>query len=407
MTAPTPSDDGPQPEPAASDFLAEARHGPMHAGFGFEVTAGNPTGARVGQLQTPHGTVETPAFMVVGTRGAVKGVAPDQLEQVGAKILLANTYHLAIRPGEDTVHALGGLHQFSGWSGPILTDSGGFQVLSLAGLRSINDEEVVFRSHLDGQELRLTPERVLEIQARLGTDIAMVLDDCPAPGVGRAGARKALERTLQWAERSVRHRQSTAVGAAPMAVFGILQGGAYEDLRREGAERLRELPFDGYAVGGVSVGESRELLLQTIPWGTRHLPVDRPRYLMGVAGFAEFVQAIDHGVDMFDCVLPTRNARNGYLFRRNGPPLRIKNQKFRDDSGPIEDGCSCSTCQRYSRGFLRHLRLSRELLFMTLASIHNLHVFYGFLDEAREAIRAGSWELFRDRFWAQERGDLP
>ncbi|MEM7164954.1 MAG: tRNA guanosine(34) transglycosylase Tgt [Planctomycetota bacterium] len=379
----------------------------MHPGFGFRVVAGTPEGARIGRLQTPHGEVETPAFMVVGTRGAVKGVSPDLLEQVGAKILLANTYHLAVRPGEDSVHALGGLHRFSGWSGPILTDSGGFQVLSLADLRSIDDEEVRFRSHIDGQELRLTPERVLDIQARLGTDIAMVLDDCPPPGVDRAGARKALERTLKWAERSVRHRESSAVGDSPMAVFGILQGGAFEDLRQEGAERLRELPFDGYAIGGVSVGESRDVLLQTIPWGARHLPVDRPRYLMGVAGFTEFVHAIDNGVDLFDCVLPTRNARNGYLFRRNAPPVRIKNQRYRDDDRPIEEGCDCSTCQRYSRGFLRHLRLSREILFMTLASIHNLRVFYGFLDDAREAIRNGSWGAFRDRFWSEESPDLP
>lgn len=365
----------------------------MREGFSFEQIAGSSHGPRVGKLTTPHGALDTPSFMAVGTRGAVKGVTPEQLREAGAQILLCNTYHLAVRPGEDTVRALGGIQEFTGWRGPVLTDSGGFQVLSLADLRRMDDEAVVFRSHLDGSEFRLTPERALEIQGQLGSDIAMVLDDCPGPEVDRDGAAEALRRTLLWARRSVEFREQLET-PNPMAVFGILQGGAFEDLRREGAEALTELPFDGFAVGGVSVGESRDALLETIPWGARHLPADRPRYLMGVAGFVEFVQAIEHGIDMFDCVIPTRNARNGYLFRREGPPVRIKNARYREDTGPIEEGCDCTTCANYSRGFLHHLRLRGELLFFTLASIHNLRVFYRFLEEAREAIAAGTWESF-------------
>ncbi|MGE3166116.1 MAG: tRNA guanosine(34) transglycosylase Tgt [Planctomycetota bacterium] len=362
-------------------------------GFSFRVVAGDPSGARVGEFVTPHGTVETPAFMAVGTQGAVKGVTPDQLRRAGGTILLSNTYHLTVRPGSAVVRELGGLHQFSGWDGPILTDSGGFQVLSLAALRRIDDVGVVFRSHLDGQELRLTPERVLEIQAELGTDIAMVLDDCPGPEVDRDGAACALERTLKWARRTAEHREGLR-SPDPLAVFGILQGGAFEDLRREGAERLREIPFDGYAIGGVSVGEDRERLLATIPWGARHLPLERPRYLMGVGGLTEFTHAIDAGVDLFDCVIPTRNARNGFLFRRHGDPIRLRNARYRSDPGPIEDGCSCEACARFSRGFLQHLMLRREILYSTLASIHNLHVFYRFLADARAAIRAGTWAAF-------------
>lgn len=366
-------------------------------GFAFRVLAGDPVGARVGEFTTPHGVIETPAFMAVGTQGAVKGVTPEQLRRAGGTILLSNTYHLAVRPGSAAVRRLGGLHRFSGWDGPILTDSGGFQILSLAALRKIDDAGVVFRSHVDGQELRLTPESVLEIQAELGTDIAMVLDDCPGPQVDREGAARALERTLLWARRTADRRESL-VTPDPLAVFGILQGGAFEDLRREGAERLREIPFDGYAIGGVSVGEDRERLLATIPWGARHLPVDRPRYLMGVGGFVEFTHAIDHGVDLFDCVIPTRNARNGFLFRRHGDALRLRNAQHRLDPGPIEDGCGCETCARFSRGFLHHLLLRKELLYNTLASIHNLHVFYRFLSDARAAIRGGAWAAFAARY---------
>ncbi|MFN0060182.1 MAG: tRNA guanosine(34) transglycosylase Tgt [Planctomycetota bacterium] len=374
----------------------------MQSGFIFQTIAQD-GGARVGQLATPHGVVETPAFMPVGTRGSVKGVLPEQLKDLGAQILLANTYHLTLRPGEKTVRTLGGLHLFTGWSGPILTDSGGFQVLSLAARRHIDDSGVRFRSHIDGSELFLDPERVLGIEAELGTDIAMVLDHCPAPTANAAELRVATERTLLWAGRSARTRESLNAPAS-MAVFAIQQGGADANLRDECADRLLEIdaagvPFDGFAVGGVSVGEDRARLLATIPISTRKLPVDRPRYLMGVSGFQEYVRAIDAGVDLFDCVLPTRNARNGYLFCRSGEVVRIKNSRYQADPAPIEASCDCRACRGFSRGFLHHLLRNRELVAYTLASIHNLRVFHRFLEDARAAIRAGTWGDFRAAWW--------
>ena len=367
---------------------------PLVEGFGFEVVDGDPSGPRRGRFTTPHGTIETPAFMPVGTQGTVKGLTPEQLRATGAQVVLANAYHLAIRPGAETVHALGGLHPFMGWDRPILTDSGGFQVFSLAELRDIDDDGVTFRSHVDGALVRLTPEGVLDIEGSLNPDIAMVLDHCPEPAVGEAGAREALERTLAWAERAVRHRETIST-RRPMAVFGIAQGGVHEGLRREAAERLRELPFDGYAVGGVSVGEARETMLRTIPWATDGLPVDRPRYLMGVGGFEEFRVAIESGIDLFDCVVPTRNARGAYLFRLDGEPIRIRNSVHKRDDGPLEPGCDCPTCTGFGRGFLHHLYLRKEMLGYTLGTIHNLRVFHRFLERARAAIEAGTWASFR------------
>ena len=369
----------------------------MIPGFSFARTAGDDAGPRVGRFETPHGVVATPAFMPVATQGAVKGVTPDQVRETGAQILLSNTYHLHVRPGEERVAALGGLHRFTGWDGPILTDSGGFQVMSLAELCHIDDAGVTFRSHLDGAEVRLTPEKALQIQARLGTDIAMVLDHCPPGKVDRDEAVEALERTIRWAHASIEARDGLAT-ASPMAVFAISQGGAHEDLRAESAERLRELPFDGFAVGGVSVGEDRDLLLATIPWAARGLPADRPRYLMGVAGFQEFVVAIESGIDLFDCVLPTRNARNGLLYLRTGEEIRLKNHAHATDPGPIDPDCDCATCARFSRGFLHHLIRRKELLGYTLTSIHNLRVFHWFLEEARAAIAAGEWGAFSARY---------
>lgn len=339
--------------------------------------------------------------MPVGTRGAVKGVLPSQLTELGAQMLLANTYHLALRPGEETVEQLGGLHAFTGWQGPILTDSGGFQVLSLSDLRSIDDGGVHFRSHVDGAKLFLDPERVMEIQSRLGSDIAMVLDHCPEPSAARSEMRVAMERTLGWARRSAEARVGVRES---MAVFAIQQGGAHEDLRQESSERLLEIDretagFDGFAVGGVSVGEDRDRLLATIPWGARGLPSDRPRYLMGVSGFQEYVRAIDAGIDLFDCVLPTRNARNGFLFRSDGQIVRIKNSKFKTDPGPIEEGCDCHTCQNFGCGFVHHLIRRGELNGYTLCSIHNLRVFHRFLEDARVAIAGGNWPAFAERWW--------
>lgn len=366
----------------------------MAGGFSFEVMAKDPAGPRCGKLVTPNGTVDTPAFMPVGTQGSVKGVSPEQLQGVGTSIVLSNTYHLAVRPGAETVRNLGGLHRFMGWDRPILTDSGGFQVLSLADLRSIDDDGVQFRSHVDGKLLHLTPEKVLDLQAQLGTDVAMVLDHCPPPGIDYEGAARALERTQLWAERSVRHREEMKT-FDPMAVFGILQGGVYENLRKEGAERLCELPFDGFAIGGVSVGEDRETLLATIPISARGLPEDRPRYLMGVGGLQEFTVAIEAGIDLFDCVIPTRNARNATLFLSDGTALRMRNSAHKDDRGPIEEGCDCPACAGFSRGFLHHLYLRKEMLAYTLGSLHNLRVFHRFLESAREAVKSGRWGEFR------------
>jgi len=371
-----------------------ARH-PMIDGFGFEVVGGSPNGPRLGRLSTPHGVVETPVFMPVGTQGTVKGLTPDQVLGTGAQMVLANAYHLAIRPGEETVAALGGLHRFMGWERPILTDSGGFQVFSLAELRQLDDDGVSFRSHVDGATVRLTPERVLEIEAALNPDIAMVLDHCAPGSVGLGEARAALERTMSWAERTVRHREKVT-SVSPLAVFGIVQGGIHESLRREASERIAELPFDGYAVGGVSVGEERDVMLRSIPWGTHALPVDRPRYLMGVGGFEEFRVAVECGIDMFDCVIPTRNARGAYLFRLTGGPIRIRNSVHKRDTGPLEEGCDCLACRHYSRGFIHHLYLRKEMLGYTLGSIHNLRVFHRFLERARAAIAAGTWERFRE-----------
>ncbi|MEE8141898.1 MAG: tRNA guanosine(34) transglycosylase Tgt [Planctomycetota bacterium] len=371
----------------------------MTPGFEFELLASDSLGARVGRFTTPHGSIETPAFMPVGSRGSVKGVTPLQLRALGAQILLANAYHLTLRPGEDTVRALGGLHRFMGWDGPILTDSGGFQVFSLTELSTIEDDGVSFRSHVDGQVLRLTPEGALEAQAQLGPDIAMVLDHCGRGSMSREQARRALERTQCWAERSLAHRSQLHLHE-PMALFGILQGGPFEDLRHQGAQALAVLPFDGFAVGGISVGEERRQLLETIPWSTRYLPIHRPRYLMGVGGFQEFTAAISAGIDLFDCVLPTRNARNGYIFLTSGAPLRIRNSRYQQSSEPLDPECDCETCAGFSRGFLHHLVLRRELLAYTLASIHNLRVFHRFLERAREAIRAGAWCRFAQR-WSQ------
>jgi len=368
---------------------------PIADGFSFEIRAGDPAGARHGRLVTPHGEVETPAFMPVGTQGTVKGLTPDQVLATGAQIVLANAYHLAVRPGAGVVRSLGGLHRFMGWQRPILTDSGGFQVFSLAELRDIDDDGVTFRSHVDGALVRLTPESVLEIEAALNPDIAMVLDHCAPPTVDEAAARDALERTIAWARRAVEHRERIAP-SRPMAVFGIVQGGLHEALRREAVERLRELPFDGYAVGGVSVGEAREAMLRTIPWGSEGLPIDRPRYLMGVGGFEEFRVAIECGIDLFDCVIPTRNARNAQVFRLDGGPLRLRNRVHQEDPAPIEEGCDCAACRSFSRGFLHHLFRRREMLGPTLATIHNLRVFHRFLERARRAIAAGEWPRFRE-----------
>jgi len=372
-----------------------ARH-PMTAGFAFSVEASCGS-ARAGLLTTPRGDIQTPVFMPVGTQATVKGVTPDQLTDCGTQIILSNTYHLAVRPGVDTVRKLGGLHQVMGWDRPILTDSGGFQVFSLGHRNRISEQGVEFRNHIDGSPLLLTPESVLDIQARLGSTIAMILDECPAGGVSKDEVAKAVVRTHRWALRAHEHRQRLEL-FEPMAVFGIMQGGTHEDLRRESAQQLLELPFDAYAVGGVSVGEGRDALLSTIGVSAPMLPFDRPRYLMGVGGLEEFVVAVDQGIDMFDCVIPTRNARNASLFLSDGSSLNMKNARHKQDAGPIEEGCDCYACQKYSRGTLHHLYQRKEILAYTLGSLHNIRVFHRFLEKARKAIISGDWSRFRDQF---------
>jgi queuine tRNA-ribosyltransferase len=349
----------------------------------FEIlaTAGR---ARRGRLTTPHGIVETPAFLPVGTLGAVKGVTPQELEAAGASILLANLYHLALRPGIDAVERLGGLHAFTGWRGPILTDSGGFQVWSLGGLRTVDAAGVTFRSHLDGSPLRFTPEGVASDQQRMGVDVAMVLDECTPWPVERPAAAASWERTLGWARRA-----RAAWRASRGGLFGIVQGSVYRDLRERAAAELAELDFDGYALGGVAVGEPEAERRAVVEWTAPALPEDRPRYLMGVGYPGDIFHAVAQGVDLFDCVLPSRNARHGVLFTREGP-LKIRNSRFREDPRPLDPECGCPACRRTSRAFLHHLSHSGELTAAVLATLHNLRFYLDFMADLRQAIQLGA-----------------
>lgn len=340
--------------------------------------------ARCGRLRLPHGTVETPNFMPVGTLGAVKGLPPADLADAGASIMLANLYHLSLRPGVDEIEELGGLHAFTGWSGPILTDSGGFQVFSLANLRAVDDEGVRFRSHLDGSELSLTPASVVESQVRLGVDIAMVLDECPPWPVSQEEAASSLERTQRWAQRS---REAWPGGQQNL--FGILQGSVYPELRERAVRGLVDLDFDGYAIGGVSVGEPKDLRRRVVEAIAPALPSSKPRYLMGLGTPLDIAHAVAHGTDLFDCVLPSRNARHGVLFTRKGP-LRIKNSRFRGDPRPIDEECECPACRTVSRAFLRHLIRCGELTGAVLATQHNIRFYLDFVAHLREAIASGS-----------------
>lgn len=347
----------------------------------FEILARD-AGARRGRLQTGHGAIDTPGFMPVGTLGAVKGLTPQELEAAGAQVMLANLYHLSLRPGIDTIARAGGIHRFTGWNGPILTDSGGFQVFSLAALRKVDESGVRFRSHLDGALLELTPESVVAAQEAIGVDIAMVLDECPPWPVTEAVAAASLARTLRWAERSIAARTNAAT-----ALFGIAQGSSFRPLREAGAKALAAMPFDGYAIGGVSVGEPLGPRRAAIEWTAPCLPEERARYLMGVGTIPDMLHAIQHGVDLFDCVLPARNGRHGLLYTRDGA-LRIKNARFRGDTGPLDPECGCPVCSRLSRGFLHHLFRAGELSAAVYGTLHNLRVFLDFMGEAREAIAA-------------------
>ncbi len=345
--------------------------------------------ARTGRLVTPHGEVETPVFMPVGTAGAVKAVLHRDVREIGARILLANTYHLMLRPGDELVASLGGLHGFTGWDGPFLTDSGGYQVFSLASLRRIDEEGVRFRSHIDGAAHLLTPERSIEIQARLGADIAMAFDECPPGDAPRGAIAEATARTTRWARRC---RQ--AHGREDQWLFGIVQGGVDMDLREQSARELMEMDFPGYAVGGLSVGEPREDRDRVLEGLEPILPTDRPRYLMGVGTPEDVIESVARGIDMFDCVLPTRNARNGQLFTSRGR-LSIRNARFRDDPRPPDPECPCPTCRTASRAYLRHLHLSGEMTAATLMSVHNLFFYLDMMEGLRQSIRLCRFEEYR------------
>ena len=347
-------------------------------------------GARRGRLTTRHGVIETPIFMPVGTYGTVKAMTPEELDSLGASIILGNTFHLMLRPGEQVVQALGGLHGFMHWDGPILTDSGGFQVWSLTELRKLTEQGVVFRSPVNGDRVELTPERSIQVQHALGSDIVMQFDECTAYPATEAEAAESMRLSLRWADRC---RQAHADN--PNLLFGIVQGGMHADLRRESLAGLETVGFDGYAIGGLSVGETREERLHVLETLSPLMPADRPRYLMGVGTPRDLIEGIDRGVDMFDCVMPTRNARNGHLFTSGGI-VRIRNARHREDPAPLDANCSCYTCQHYSRAYLYHLNRCNEILGARLNTIHNLHFYLDLMRRAREAIEQGRWAGFRD-----------
>ena len=351
--------------------------------------------ARSGLVQTPRGSFRTPAFMPVGTQGTVKGLAPRDLEDLGAEIILANAYHLFVRPGLDIIREAGGLHAFTGWSKPILTDSGGYQIFSLSRLRKISEEGVSFQSHFDGSEIFLTPERVVEIQEALGSDIAMVLDECPPYTRDREKIRESLELTLKWARRAKAcHR------AEGQALFGIIQGGIFADLRRESLEKTVELDFHGYALGGVFVGESKEESIQILHQIGPAIPADRPRYLMGAGTPLELLEAVSSGIDMFDCVTPTRYGRNGSAFTSTGLVV-VRNGKYARDFQPLDRSCRCYTCQNFSRSYLRHLFNCQEMLGPQLVSLHNVAYFIELMKQIRREIEAGTFALFKKQFETQ------
>lgn len=353
--------------------------------FELNATSG---AARRGTLQLVHGTVSTPAFMPVGTYGTVKGMLPAELRHLGADILLGNTYHLMLRPGAEVVRAHDGLHEFMGWDGPILTDSGGFQVWSLAPMRKLDEDGVSFQSHIDGSRHRLTPEDAVAVQHALGSDIAMVLDECTDYPVAEADARVSMERSMRWAARC-----RLAHGDNPNALFGINQGSVYPGLRRESMQRLVEIGFDGYAIGGVSVGEPAEARAAILDAALSEAPVQAPRYLMGVGTPADLVDAVAAGIDLFDCVLPTRNARNGYLFTSRGP-VKIKNARHRHDTGPLDSECPCHVCRTYSRAYLHHLFRCGEILAARLNTWHNLYYYLDLMRRMRLAIEVDAFDTF-------------
>jgi queuine tRNA-ribosyltransferase len=374
------------------------------ASFGFTVTHQDGR-ARRGVMTTAHGDVDTPAFMPVGTQGAVKGVTNRDLESAGAQILLSNTYHLYLRPGDDLIARRGGLHRFIGWTRPILTDSGGYQVFSLAARRTIDEQGARFSSHLDGSPHLLTPEKAADIQAQLGSDIAMVLDECLAHPAAPDEARRSMERTLRWARRARARMLSLRTGSVggvrvtnpAQAQFGIVQGSVFPELREESASETVAIGFEAYAIGGLSVGEPIDVMYDMAGRTTSRLPADRPRYLMGAGTPEDLVESVARGVDLFDCVLPTRNARNGQLFTAEGR-INIKNRRYAEDDRPPDPECGCYTCRSFSRAYLRHLFLAGEINAATLNTLHNLNFYLDTLSRIREAIAFGRFESFRLAF---------
>jgi queuine tRNA-ribosyltransferase len=372
----------------------------LTAPFKFEVLARDAaTHARLGRISTPHGTVETPAFMPVGTCGTVKGVTQDQLEQLGAQIILANTYHLYLRPGSDVIRQAGGLHRFMSWPHPILTDSGGFQVMSLESLRRITEEGVDFRSHLDGSRHFLSPERAVEIQIALGSDIMMILDECIAYPASLEATRRSVALTGRWARRAreIYRRSLDAADSPPGgALYGIVQGGLVGALRRESAQEMQEIGFEGYAMGGLSVGEPKPTTYEVVKVTAQALPDASPRYLMGVGTPRDLIECVALGIDQFDCVMPTRNARNACAFTSEGR-LVVKSARYMHDDRPLDERCACSTCRRYSRAYLRHLFASGEMLGAILTTVHNLFFYLDTMREIRQAIGAGNFASYLSR----------
>ncbi len=352
------------------------------------------TAARTGTIHTPHGAIPTPIYMPVGTQASVKAVTPAELEALGAKIILSNTYHLLLRPGPDIIAGFGGLHEFMQWRHPILTDSGGFQVFSLGHLRKLTDEGVRFRSHLDGSELFLTPERVIAVEEQYGADIILPLDECPPYPSTPEASRSAMERTHRWAERALAAKQRP-----DQALFGITQGAFDETLRKTSARFIGSLPFPGFSIGGLSVGEPKAVMWPMLEAAIAELPDGKPRHLLGVGSPEDFLEGVARGVDMFDCVLPTRTARNGGLYTRHGR-VNIRASRFRTERGPVESGCDCSTCQTYSAGYLHHLARAGELLYFRLGTIHNLRFMTRLMEQVRQAIAEDRFASFKDEFLA-------
>jgi len=357
--------------------------------------------ARRGRLRFPRGVVETPAFMPVGTYGTVKGMLPRDIEAIGAQIVLGNTFHLMLRPGTDVVKSHGDLHDFMGWQQPILTDSGGFQVFSLGEMRKISEEGVSFKSPIDGSDVFLDPERSMQVQRDLGSDVVMIFDECTPYPATEQQARESMELSLRWAARS-----KVAHGDNPSALFGIVQGGMYPELREVSLNGLTDIGFDGYAIGGLSVGEPKEEMVKVLDALTPKMPEDRPRYLMGVGKPADIVEAVRRGVDMFDCVMPTRNARNAHIFTADGV-LRLRNSRFKHDTAPLEEDCDCYTCQNFSRGYLHHLDKCKEILGSQLNTIHNLRYYQRLMEGLRDAIGEQRLDAFVEDFYQRQGLEVP